>query len=347
MKLVIFVVFGLLIVKASPAQENWRFNNRIQVGAFHDNNIFESVQNVENSMVSSAIFQTQGRRQFNKLRFNYSYSNGLQFYQQHGEEHKVTQIINAEAIWPVYRKLQINAAAGGTAKFFLNAPFDFIYSHSSVRIQYFFPYKIIATAEVEGTQLEYAETDQFDYFNRNFRASLQRRIGNRLLMESGYLFARANFQRPAYLETGDGFFLEKPEPQQDEQNTFFLRGTFGKKYIFRLTSEYIQNSSNSIGYAYSGFRFSGIGAVHFQEKWLIRMAVILQDKKYKEAINPVNLLEFDLERSETNSAVFDLSYDFRVDLSVLARFSFYKNESGLRGRFYEKDLIFLGMEYRF
>ncbi len=338
---------NLLLLPTLRSQENWRFNNRLQVGTFYDNNIFESVQNTENAMVTSAIFQTQGRRQFDKIRFSYSYSNSLQLYPQHGEEHKITQIANTEAVWPVHPKIQFSGTAGGTAKFFLNAPFDFILSHSSLRLQINLPGKFGGILQVDGTQLEYAETDQFDFFNRNYSASLQRRFSSRLLLESGYSVAVATFQRRAYIETEPGFSMAIGARQQDELKSIFLRCTAGRKYLFRLTGEYIQNQSNSIGYAYSGLRFSGIGAARFMDLWLLRMAVILQDKRYSEPIHPVNLLEFDLERSETNSAVVDLSYDFKTDLSALLRLSFYKNESGLRGRYYNKDLLYLALEYRF
>ncbi|KAA3658823.1 MAG: hypothetical protein DWQ10_10340, partial [Calditrichaeota bacterium] len=183
--------------------------------------------------------------------------------------------------------------------------------------------------------------------NRNFGGSLQKRINTRLLLEGGLSYARARFQRLAYSQTADGFFVEKSENQLDEYNNIFLRFTLGRHYLVRVTTEYLESTSNSVGYAFSGMRLSVVGAAQLKTKWLLRMAIIAQQKNYNENINPVNLLEFDLERSETNSAVFDISYDFTTNISVLGRFSYYKNETGLRGRFYTKKLFFIGSEYRF
>ena len=346
----IFVLILLVKLPATQlamAQQAWKFSNRLQLGAVHDNNIFESVQNAEGAMVSSAIFQTQGRRKFDKILFKYSLSNGIQFYPNHREEHKITQIVETETMWRVRPKVLLSGIAGGTFKFFLNAPFDFIHSHSALRLLLNLTGQLVANVQIEGTQLEYAATSQFDFFNRNISISLQRRLGNRLLLASGISQSAARFQRQAFEESEPGIFLEKGETQRDGQRSVFVRCTTGRKYLFRLTGEYIENSSNSIGYAYSSWRFAGIGAMRFTDLWLLRMAVILQDKRYNEVIHPPNLLEFDLERSETNSAVFDLSYDFNTDLSALLRLSFYKNESGLRGRYFSKNLLFLGLEYRF
>ncbi|MCA9734157.1 MAG: hypothetical protein H6696_09185 [Deferribacteres bacterium] len=329
------------------AQDSWRINNRLQVGSFHDNNVFESVRNTESAFVSSAIFQTQGRRNLGEVRVNYSYSNGLQFYSEFQQEHKITQIVSGDIVWSPAKNIQFTANAGGTAKFFLNAPFDFIQTYSALNVSYFLPGGFSVSLHINGNQLEYAETNQFDFFNRNYGGSLQKRLSNKLLVEGGFSYSGADFQRSAYYQSAEGLFVEKPTRQSDQYNNAFFRVTFGRHYLLRLTSEYMDNSSNSIGYAFSGMRLSVVGAARYKTKWLARMAVIAQEKKYKEDITPVNLLEFDLERSETNSAVLDISYDFIANISMLIRYSYYKNETGLRGQFYSKNLIFIGSEYRF
>lgn len=344
---VLSLLMQSILVQMLLGQNNWKFSNRLQMGASHDNNIFESVKNKESAGLASVIFQTHGRRQFEKFHFNYRISNGLQFYPEHSDEHKTTQIINAETIWPVFSKVRLSAAAGGTFKFFLNAPFDYILSYSALRLHVDLPWRLHGLIKIEGTQLEYAETNQFDFFNRDYEISLRRRLGNRFLLATGFSRSTVKFQRQALKAYEGNIFLPAAMRQRDTQRRIFARCTAGHRYLFRFEGMYVTNNSNSIGYAYSSIRFSGIGAIRVLDIWLLRMAVILQDKQYQAAIHPANLLEFDLERSETNSAIIDLSYDFNRDISALLRLSFYNNESRLRGRYFTKKMLFLGFEYRF
>ena len=81
--------------------------------------------------------------------------------------------------------------------------------------------------------------------------------------------------------------------------------------------------------------------------WLLRAAFMLQHKRYLLPSSPISLPELDPEREQSNYAVLDLTRNLSSQASWLLRLAYHNNETPVRGLFYQKLLLYSGLELRF
>jgi len=347
---VTFALGLLLFALASRlcfSQSEWLLSNRLQAGGEHDDNIFESSARPTSAYSGRLLFSSRADRSWQRAQLFLAYSGGLQTYASHSVENKLTNEASAEARWNVSRWCQLRGALNGTLKIYLNDRYDFGTTQSALNVALLMPRNWTLKLSATTARLDYAESDDFDFLSRAFGATARRPISGWLIAEGGAHFSRLEYLRFAFDYAPFGFWSPTDEKQRDSQTSIHARLIIGRRFLVNLSGEWQRNSSNSLGYDYERWRFSLIAALRLHSKWLLRIAALRQHKKYLEALPPILPIELDTERNESNFVVADLSYDLSSHLGWLLRASYYDNEAAIRGLFYQKTVLFSGIEYRF
>jgi hypothetical protein len=352
MALRVTIIFGLSIFvitvpRPSFPQNQWQLSNRFQIGAEHDDNIFESSARPTAAYSGRLLFSSRADRVWQRTQLLFAYSGGLQTYNAHADENKLTNEANAEARWNVNRWCQIRGSLNGTIKIYFNGPNDFGTTQSALNVVLQLPRRWGLRLTTSSSRLDYAESDGFDYLGRSFGATVRRPFADWLVAEGGVEHARLDYLRFAYDYAQNGFWFSTGKKQRDTQTGAVARVIIGRKFFVNLSGEWHRNSSNSLGYDFERLRLSLIAAIRLAPRWLLRVAALRQQKKYLEALPPILPIELDTERNESNFIVADVSYDLSPQLGWLLRAAYYDNEAAIRGLFYQKAVFFSGMEYRF
>lgn len=337
----------VLPLQQALPQSPLRFDHRLQLGGEHDNNIFEATESEASALAARLLLNSQLKKQWQRASLHATYSGGLQLYPQYGVENKWITDVNARGAWHVNRWLQVNGALGGYLKVFLDAPFDFAYTQSSLTARLRMPDASVLGLTAASSRLDYRDSDFFDFGARGFEVSWRKALRRNLQVEGAVEISPRDYERPALAISSDTCCVVLPESQHDVLRGARLRVTFGRKSLLHLTGEYLDNDSNSHGYSYSSLRLSAIAGWRVSRPWLVRIAAMVQRKTYAEAVAPSLPTELDAERNESNFLVADVSYDASLRLTYLFRFALYRNEALLRDSFYTKALFFAGAEFRF
>jgi len=334
---------GLMLFALSPrlclSQSRWLLSNRLQAGGEHDDNIFESSARPTSAYSGRMLFSSRADRAWQRAQLSLAYSGGLQTYASHAVENKLTNEANAEAHWNVSRWCQLRGALNGTLKIYLNDRYDFGTTQSALSAGLQLPQSFMLTLSTATARLDYADSDFFDFLSRSYGVTVRRPLAGWLTAEGGMNYSRLNYLRYVYLSAN--------EKQHDEQTGIVARFIIGRRFLVNVSGEWLCNNSNNAGYDYERWRLSVIGAVRIAPRWLLRIAALRQHKKYLEAQRPIDPIELDAERNESNFIVADLSYDLSSQVGWLLRVANYDNEAAFRGLFYQKTVLFSGIEYRF
>lgn len=341
------LAISFIICSSARAQSVWQFTNRLQVGAEHDDNIYESSRRATAALSSRLFFRSRTERTWRKTQLGFAYAGGLQTYPNHADENKLANELDAELRYRLARWCEVTGSLRGTVKVYFNGPFDFATSQSALRVATTLPHQWWLAVSIASYRLDYAESDGFDYLGRSLGVTVRRPITSWLVGEGDLQIARLRYLRPAYADTPAGIWFALGDEQQDRQTGAMARLIIGRRFLVHLGGEFQRNVSNSFGYDYHRWRWSMIAAFRLTPRWLVRLAALRQHKKYKDALPPVLPIELDTERNESNFFVGDVSYDISRDIGWLLRAAYYDNEAAVRGLFYQKTLVFSGLEYRF
>jgi hypothetical protein len=336
-----------LLICSAAAQNSWQVANRLQIGAEHDDNIYESSGPLIAAFSGRLLFHSRAERAWPRTQLSFAYSGGLQTYPSRPDENKLTNELNAELGWTLNRWCQISGGLQGAIKVFLNGPFDSGTTQSALNLSLQLPHQWTLVLSTYTARLDYTDSDLFDYLSRVFGATLRRRVSGWLIAEGGAQFGQVRYLRPAFDDNSIGIWFPIGDDQRDRQTTVMARAIIGRRFLVNLSGEFQRNTSNSFGYGHNRWRLSLIAALPLAPRWLLRVAAHGQHKKYLEALPPVLPIELDTERNISNYLVADVSYDISRNLGCLVRVSFYDNEGAVREQFYQKTQLFSGFEYRF
>lgn len=340
---------GMLVgFQAGPAfGQKWNLSSRIQAGLEQDNNIFESSRHETESMNGRLLVQMRARKSRKKMLLSADYAGALQIDPVFNSDSKFLNTLNGRAHWRFHEKMILIVNVRGKLKWFLDAPLDFASTWSRFGIQLQLRRGLRCTIGETTSQLDYVHSNYFDQKTRLSTFGISQEFSRSLAGSAEISYGRIAFTRAAYRSAAESALIRNRFEQRDKflQSKFWL--SLGRKNILRLGAEYQKNNSNSFGQGYARWSLSLIGARSLTRQWLLRCALSKQFKDYDEAGQIILQNELDAERTENNFAVFDISYSMSDKLAWLMRLALYENESGLRGRFYEKRQLFLGFELRF
>lgn len=343
---IIFFIHASFSV-AQNSYDNWQWKNRLQFGVDFDSNVEETRLNQKSDGLSKFILESQAKLTNQAYLIHLQYHGGLQYYFQTSAEHKMSHDVSGTFIYQLLPKVRFGTRLWGRLKYF--SGYDWHYFVKSSEL--FFTFDVLAsqlTSAYENEGLNYLNYHRFNFNTHHFYFTLMKRIAPPLTgqLKSGYRLI--NFQRNAISPKSQEIFIDYLDfRQQDDHYYFSIQGTVQKKVLSNLEYRFSRNLSNSYGFSYREHRVTLSLVCPLSEKFMLRIYSGLQRKTYDEALNKIIVTEFDTEREISNFFITDFSTDLSDNLSLLFRYSWYNNESPVPGRYYQKTLASVSLEYRF
>ncbi len=342
------LVFILFIIQTSFSiaqnlQNNWRWKNRLQFGVDYDSNVKEDRLNQKNDGLSKFILESQIKLTNQSYLIHLHYHGGFQYYFQTQAEHKMTHDLGGTFIYQLLPKIRFGTRLWGRLKYFSGYDWHYFIKNSEL----FFTFNVLAsqlTSAYENEGLNYLNYHRFNFNAHNFYLALVKRLAQPLTgqLKSGYRLI--NFQRNAISPQSPVTYVDFR--QQDDHYYFSIQSFLQKKVLSNLEYQFSRNLSNSYGFSYLEHRVTLSLVCPLHRRLLLRIYGGLQRKNYDEKLSNIIDTEFDTEREISNFFIFDFSKDITEYLSLLLRYSWYNNESPIPGRYYQKTLFSLSLEYR-
>ena len=333
--------------EASPnTRTKWKLSHRLQGGWEYDSNIFESSSRRAASGSARFILNTRGERRSPRWQMQYHYSTALQAYNGYRNENKLSHEAAAALGARLQPWLQLTAQANGTLKFYLENAADYGTTSGNTTASFFLPARFAAEVSGETGQLDYAETDLYDFTFTGVELTLRRPIVATGAVAISLNRRTLHYERQKLYYDALSGLIVGPDKQRDALTTLRVAVTYGRKVVAQCAVEAQRNRSNSFGYDFNRLRVSGLLGFRPHAGWMLRAAGLLQSKTYRDDLAQLNLRDLDTEREQSNFFVVDLSRDLSAEIAVMARAAIYDNESTVPGVFYRKILYFAGLEVR-
>jgi hypothetical protein len=325
-------LMGASYTPQEPSETKWEFSHRLQAGWEYDSNIYEGPGATRIASGSTRfLIHTGGNHRHNQWRFHYNYATALQTYSGHRDENKLTHDFDGQFAARLRPWLHLSSKASATLKLYLENPLDYGTTSGSVLASVSLPRKILMDFVVETGQLDYAESDTFDFTFRGFALAVRQPLSPNNALETTINRRYLRYQLV-------------PFDRRDELTTLRVALTLGRKIVTQLALEAQINRSDRTVYDFARVRLIGLLGLRPAPRWLLRAAGMFQYKRYREKLRFIS--DLDPEREQSNFLVTDLSRDLSDEISLLTRVAFYDNESVVRSRFYRKVLYFAGLELR-
>lgn len=324
----------------------WKLSHRLQGGWEYDSNIFESSSRRTASGSARFILNTRGERRSPHWQMQYQYSSALQAYKDYRSENKLSHEASAALGARLQPWLQLTAQANGTLKFYLENAADYGTTSGNATASFFLPARFVAEVSSETGQLDYAETDLYDFTFTGVELALRRPFVATGAVAVSFNRRMLHYERQRLYYDAQSGLIVGPDKQQEALTTMRVALTYGRKVVAQLAVEAQRNRSNSFGYDFNRLRVSGLLGFRPHAGWMVRAAGLLQSKTYRDDLTKLNLRDLDTEREQSNFFVVDLSRDLSAEIAVVARAAIYDNESTVPGIFYRKILYFSGLEVR-
>ncbi|MFZ5517622.1 MAG: hypothetical protein ACOY90_13325 [Candidatus Zhuqueibacterota bacterium] len=347
-QLFIIAAISPSVTFAQADQSAWLFKTRIQQGFEYDSNTLEAKENLESDALYKLILSTQAKISGKGWLGQLHYHGGFHRYFFSPSENKLTNDLQT---YFVHNLMKNRISIGGQAlvrfKYFHHH--DWEYSLSNIEpfiAATVFQTRLAISFNFE--QLHYFEYDQFNFKARTISLSAGKRLhGNvRLQLKAGQ--QTRNYDRFALVYKP---FLDSALYSNLLQKDVFNFGGFElslqKRMLCSIEYVFQDNASNSYGFTYTQHRLTVSAAVPLKNGMLIRLLSGLQRKEYAESLNRIIVTELDTERENSNFFIIDFSRNLSSTLNLLVRGSWFNNESPIPGRYYQKSLTSICLEYSF
>lgn len=346
----VFFVCALFSSPGYSFQNKWRIKNRLQTGFEHDSNIRESVEDSANTLSDTSLrllFESRATRFGPKNQFKLTYRGGLQAYSEHNIENKLINELQGRAAFKV-AKFVVGAQVNGKLKLYLNDILDYSSGGASAFTQFPAVLNVQPRLTFGLRNVHYQNFSAFDYSEIYLSWAASKKLGKRTAFTATLTAARTDYDRFALtFDEVNSTFLFDRERQRDHAYAAKLQLNYSKRYLLNLSYAFQHNTSNSFGYGYNRHQLTVVFGVPLPRQVWLRGYGALQIKHYRDENLPVFPTDIDTEREESNFFIIDVSKDLTPSLSALTRFAYYDNESIIRGRFYSKSLLTLGLDFRF
>jgi hypothetical protein len=326
----------------------WNFSNRLQLGWEIDSNVQEALRHAEQARSLRLIFDSRSHRYGKIVSLHFSYHSGLQTYWKYARENKLINEASGKVTFRLNKRLETGVQVWGRLKLFLSQDTDYALGQLSPFLQAKLPGQLFLQSGWRVENLDYAESDYYDYSSPAFYCQLGIPIVQDLTVSPEFSFGKVQLDRPAYrLTAGPQNWLPTTGRQSDKMYIYSIRVDWLWHGLL-INSSYSFESyrSNSYGFNFNRHQMTLMFARKLTSI-LVRGYGTIQKKSYLDAFLPFWLLELDSEKEESNFAVLDLSRDLSSSLTLNLRAAWYKNESPWASLYYQKRMINLGMEIRF
>ncbi len=342
--LVFLLWFSPVLQAQAPA---WTARHWLQAGLEHDSNVFESRRDPAAAAATRLAYHGQVRRTGARWQWQALGSAVAQVYPQVSREDKWTGDAQLRATWLPRPRWLVQVGYAGFLKMYFNSNLDFAHLTSDLRLQRALTQRSYAALVWESTRLDYRHFDRFDFTARRVGVVVGGRLRDGWLTELALSRRAVQYLRPATRIGPAGEVEYQPFRQKDRQWIVRWQLSARQRLFWQASVEWLRNRSNSFGYSQDRLRGSLIIAWPLNTHLLARVALLFQYYRYHEPTLPAFPIELDVERTESNFLVADLSYNLTNNTNLLLRLAWYNNESAIRGLFYQKVLLFAGLERRF
>lgn len=346
--LLIIVTISPSVTRAQGNRTAWLFKTRIQQGFEYDNNTFEAKENLDSDALYKLIINSQAKFSGRGKLAQFQYHGGFQRYFYTPSENKLTNDLRVSFM---YTSLDNRVTMGGQA----HMRFKYFHGHdweySLSNIEPFISVTVFKTRiafSYNYEKLNYFQYDVFNFASHTLAFFATKRLtGN----------VRVKLKGGQQVRDYDRFALEyKPFLDSPLYSDFLQKdvGNFGgfelscqKRMLCSLEYIFQDDASNSFGFAYTQHRLTLSAAVPLKNGMLVRLFGGLQRKAYAEDLNRIIVTELDTERENSNFLIIDFSKSISLSLNLLVRGSWFNNESPIPGRYYQKSLTSICLEYSF
>jgi hypothetical protein len=332
--------------EAKSERTRWQLSHRLQGGWEHDGNIYESSSRRTASGSARFLLSTRGDRRSTRCQVHYNYSAALQTYPGYGNENKLSHDLGGQAGVRISSWLHLSSGANATLKVYLENIADYGTTSGNVTASLVLPHQLSVQVSGETGQLDYAQTDLFDFTFNGVEMALRRPLSTSGMVELGLNRRALRYERRALADNSAQGLFPMAVAQRDALTTMRVGMAYGRKIVVQLAFEAQFNRSNSFGYDFNRLRVSGLLGFRPARRWMLRAAGLVQNKSYRDDLSRLNLRDLDTEREQSNFLVLDLSRDLSPQISLVTRAAVYNNESIVSGVFYRKTLYFAGLEVR-
>ncbi len=339
------IVFFLIIAHTVFSQRRWQISNRFQTLFEHDNNVEESIRDVQAAQSVRFLIQARAARVGRQSQIHFSYQGGLQIYNDFVIENKLINEGQINYIFNVLPRLKLGIRAFGRLKLFLNRDTDYALGYVSPFLQMRMSKNLTVQTGVRQENLDYAKSNYYDYNSPSVSVEVTKRFSNHISISPFFSYAVYRYNRPVF-QLFPTFPKTNVSKQRDHARLFSVRTDWlWKGWLVKLSANYERYHSNSYGYEYRKQYLTVLVAKNFHG-FLIRAVGEWQKKKYLDDLLPAWPLELDTEREQSNFLVLDLSRDVTTFLTCVIRFAWYENESPWASFYYNKRLVNAGVEFR-
>ena len=91
-------------------------SHRVQAGAEHDNNIFETPRSEISTLPGRVLYSNQLQKKWQRTAFSMQYAGGLQLYPSYLEENKTIHDLSGTLRWQLNGWLSLRGQLRGNAK---------------------------------------------------------------------------------------------------------------------------------------------------------------------------------------------------------------------------------------
>ncbi len=330
-------------------QASWRTKTRLQTSYEFDDNIRENPNDSLGLIKDSSvrfIFHSKATRRAAKSRLAFEYQGGLQTYFQNSLENKLINEIKASTLVRLGR-LQLGARGNGRLKIYLSDVLDYASGNLEVFVRPPAFTNLQAEIGVKTDGITYQNHSIFDFSAVQVSVALSRKLTPGLSLRLALTRGTRSYNRLAQVFNSEIDNLRETRVRQkDESWQLRSMASYSRGFVINLTYMFQHLDSNSFGYTFNRHQVSVVFGVPLSRKTWLRGFGAVQIKNYAEDSQPILTTDLDTERDESNFLIIDLSRDLTDNLTAIARFATYRNESVTRDLFYRKSLLTLGFDFR-
>jgi len=322
---------------------------RVQIGAIHDSNVFEALDDEEGDQALQLFGSvTHVLRPSERLSLTSVGRVGLLRFRDVTDDSRVQGELDLNLLYRVPEGIALGGRVRLEGRDYADS--SSARGHGLVRTELFVQGRmgeIVGQVTGARTVLDYRVTGGTEQSGNRLDASLQRSFGRALTLRARGGFGSFNFEREARRVVGDTIV---PEPF-DQRDEFVLVGgdlIFIRRVYASLAYTHLDNDSNTFGQAYAYDR------VELTLRWrLSRPALSLgllaqwEDRRYDDDLSGFFVVEFDSEREVNNGVTVEVGRPLSEEIGVKGRLGWQRNESILRDEYYDKILVETLLEWRF
>jgi hypothetical protein len=195
--------------------------------------------------------------------------------------------------------------------------------------------------------LVYETFRNFNYRSHNPSVKISRRLSGLLTGSLEYKLTRRRYRRLISVQDGNGGLIQLDRYQQDKLHQLDLAFNYSRGFVLNFIYSLQRNDSNNFGFSYWNNRVSLIAGKRLPLEVFLNAYLFFELRRYSDKTDEPILVELITEENDNNGWVLKLSRSLVSKLDASLTYSYYRNQSSIRDLNFQKNLLSLGLTYRF